>query len=305
MAAGARDVTQGNSTPATAQSPGSVPEVAERLCALGWAVVACCQPTSGGACSAPWHPRPCDRRGKRPVLAYVARRPTLSEIKEIAGRLGAVNLAVLTGELIGIDADSPEAEAEVAALIGNVETPTRERRPGRGRLWLFRRPEGIEVGNRAHFGRSGAVDIRGEGGIVIVPPSVSASGHVYGWVPGRSPWVVEAARLPAALLLLVAPHERSTTDVQIPVGELRPPGRLDFFLRTNSRLRRLWKGEKRKGDTSRSGVDFSVAVLLLDLGLPACEVAAAIALRPDAHSTEPDYLVRTVQAARRGRLPCR
>jgi putative DNA primase/helicase len=92
----------------------------------------------------------------------------------------------------GVDADSGEvfeAEELVAKLCAEVGSPLPEtwtvKTPRGGRHLYFRLPkEGPPPGNRT--GLISRVDVRGEGGYVVVPPSVRADGKPYRWL--RAPW---------------------------------------------------------------------------------------------------------------------
>ncbi|WP_169796628.1 bifunctional DNA primase/polymerase [Chondromyces crocatus] len=144
-------------------------------------------------CSAAWHPRPCDRAGKRPLLAdyprWAARGPSFADVESSLRVWAPCNLAlVAVGVLVVIEADSPDADAELASLGGAelASAPAREARSGRGRAYVFRAPPGVNVPNGARRGTSGAVDVRGTGGLLVVPPSRHVSGHVYAWLPGRA-----------------------------------------------------------------------------------------------------------------------
>jgi hypothetical protein len=97
--------------------------------------------------------------------------------------LVAINLAIVIPEgRVAVDTDSPEADAEVAAMIRGVRTATREARPGRGRVWLFQ-TEGRDRNLPSSFGNgvSGKIDILGPGAILIAPGSTHESGHRYRW----------------------------------------------------------------------------------------------------------------------------
>ena len=68
---------------------------------------------------------------------------------------------------------------------------------GGGRQLLFRAPDGWTPPT---FKASPVgVDIRGQGGFIMAPPSMHASGQIYDWEPGRGPWEQEIAEAPAWL----------------------------------------------------------------------------------------------------------
>jgi len=57
------------------------------------------------------------------------------------------------------------------------------------------------------------VDIKGDGGYVVAPPSVHPNGNHYQWQAGRAPWDVNLAELPESLLQLLAKRDhRSNGD---------------------------------------------------------------------------------------------
>jgi putative DNA primase/helicase len=101
-------------------------------------------------------------------------------------------------------------------------SPTVTARTGSGGLHLLYQvpPNQIirnSVGRVAH-----GVDVRGDGGYVVVPPSIHPSGHLYCWLPGQSPWECPCAPLPATLLTRLSSPMSSEappiTASQIPVG---------------------------------------------------------------------------------------
>ena len=129
-------------------------------------------------------PRPDGRHdGKVPTIAwkrYQTERPTEAQIRDwFSG--APQNLAIVTGAVSGIvvvDADSSEGRRWCARHLKY--TPWQVQ-TARGFHLLYRHP-GVTVGNRAKLetgaGRI-AVDVRGDGGYVIGPGSVHASGHLY------------------------------------------------------------------------------------------------------------------------------
>jgi Bifunctional DNA primase/polymerase, N-terminal len=276
-----------------------------------------CRPIVDGWCTAHWHPYPCTDAGKRPlVTGYRTLADHLPDVRypiQQIRRFFDCNLGLVVPRgMVVVEADSPEGEAEIVELAAGVtdSAPVRERRPGRGRGWLF--CVGSLLGqpqNVIHAGRSSAIDILAAGSIFVVPPSVHTTGHRYSWVQGKAPWEVAAPPLPPALFQLIqtAPHKASVQRSMAPDAlDLTEDGftpgvsgRVAFLMRARTNLQRLWNGTgKRHGDPTASGYDFALAVELHSLKVPLKEIAEAIAARPAAHSTESTYCLRTASAAR-------
>jgi hypothetical protein len=89
-------------------------------------------------------------------------------------------------------------ELEHGGLPDTVETRT----GGGGRHLYFAHPGGLAL-NRV--GIAPGIDFRGDGGCVVVPPSVHPSGRRYEWLPRRAPHEIGTAALPSWLLSLVRP----------------------------------------------------------------------------------------------------
>ena len=71
-------------------------------------------------------------------------------------------------------------------------------------------PAGRPVPRNDQSGRLGAgLDIRGEGGQVVVAPTVHPNGNAYAWEVGHAPGEIDMAEAPAWLMDLLAPVERS------------------------------------------------------------------------------------------------
>jgi len=155
----------------------SVLEVARRLHALGLSVIPVPRPRPGVA---PGHPGD----GKVPAIAwrdYQTRLPTDAELVAWFGG-EPMNIAIVTGavsDAVVVDADDPIALAwcthHLPYTVWQTET-------SRGfHLW-YRHP-GVRVPNRAclELGGDGRlkIDVRGDGGFVIAPGSVHASGVEY------------------------------------------------------------------------------------------------------------------------------
>jgi hypothetical protein len=150
-------------------------------------------------CSSPGkHPR--TRNGSKNATSAVAQIVQWFDVD-----FPESNVGIATGAATGIvvlDVDTRHGgEASLAAL----ETqhgefpPTPTSRTGGGGLHFFFRHPGGTIRNSA--GALGAgLDVRGEGGFVVAPPSVHASGASYEWLPGRAPDQVPLVPIPPWLL---------------------------------------------------------------------------------------------------------
>lgn len=174
-----------STTAAPAISTPAVRSWAERYLALGWSVI----PLG---------------RDKRPLIrweAYQHRTPTPEELADWRRRYRGANIGIVTGAVSGLvvlDEDGPDAQE---SLRGRVLPPTPTARTGKGYHRYFRHP-GRPVPNAVRI--LPGLDVRGDGGYVMAPPSVHPSGRRYEWVDGLSPWDVPPAPLPEWLLALLA-----------------------------------------------------------------------------------------------------
>jgi hypothetical protein len=89
------------------------------------------------------------------------------------------NVAILTGSgsgIVAVDIDGQAGEDALVELCGN--PPTVCNVTGKGRHVIFQHP-GVAVPNRVRLADS--LDVRGDGGYIVVPPSIHALGHAYRW----------------------------------------------------------------------------------------------------------------------------
>lgn len=115
------------------------------------------------------------------------------------------NMGLITGACSGgvfvvdLDLQKEKGAAEwwLALLTVNnnaidIETPV-QTTGGGGKQMLFRAPVGwIPPTCKTAIG----VDIRGQGGFAMLPPSRHASGQMYDWDPGKAPWNIEIEQAP-------------------------------------------------------------------------------------------------------------
>jgi archaellum biogenesis ATPase FlaH len=120
-------------------------------------------------------------RDKKPLVAwkkYQSIRPTIAEITQWFTQYPEANIAVITGKqsnvvVVDIDPRHNGSDKEFNHII-TVKSKT----GGGGYHYFFLYEEGIQN----HIGIKEGIDIRGEGGLVVVPPSLHESGNHYEWI---------------------------------------------------------------------------------------------------------------------------
>ena len=141
-----------------------------------------------------WSVIPMQPQGKRPLVAWRRFQQEAAPAQEIAHwfeRWPDANVGIVTGAVSGlvvVDVDArnggPHSVAALETAHGPLP-PTVEAITGGGGRHLFYRHPGSVVSNRVAW-RPG-IDVRGDGGCVVAPPSLHPSGRRYAWAPGRSP----------------------------------------------------------------------------------------------------------------------
>jgi len=159
-----------------------------------------------------WSVVPIEPRGKRPTVAwldYQHRLPTEDEVERWFRRRYDANLGIVTGAVSGLvvlDVDPRHGgEASLAALeVEHGPLPrTVEARTWGGWRHLYCAHPGNAIPNRV--GLAPGIDLRGDGGMVVAPPSVHPSGRRYAWVAGHAPDEMLLAPIPRWLSALVRP----------------------------------------------------------------------------------------------------
>ena len=141
-----------------------------------------------------WSVIPMQPRGKRPLVVwreFQQRSATADEIDRWYRHWPDANVGIVTGQVSGIvvvDIDAGHGGAESVARAEDLHGPlpvTVEAATGGGGRHLYYAHAGVAVANRVAL-RPG-IDVRGDGGCVVAPPSVHPSGRCYVWVDGRGP----------------------------------------------------------------------------------------------------------------------
>ncbi|MDD9946970.1 MAG: bifunctional DNA primase/polymerase [Myxococcales bacterium] len=163
-----------------------------------------------------WKVHPLQPQSKKPASSHGFKDATTSLAK--IGRWwrsnAGFNVGVATGEGSGVfvlDVD-PGGECALSGLEAASDTLPRtvEASTGRkdGRHLYFAYP-GVRVAcSSGALGRG--LDVRGDGGYVVVPPSVHPNGRRYSWAAGRGPGEIDLAHAPSRLLTLVAPAQSAS-----------------------------------------------------------------------------------------------
>ncbi|MEJ2141208.1 MAG: bifunctional DNA primase/polymerase [Gammaproteobacteria bacterium] len=157
-----------------------------------------------------WSVIPIRPRDKRPMIKwqeYQQRLATTDEIKHWYHRWPDANVAVVTGAISGlvvVDIDPRHGgeqsmarwEKQYGRLPDTVESIT----GGGGRHLYFLHPGGV-IHNRVNI--VDGIDLRGDGGCIVTPPSIHHSGHAYTWRRGHEPGKIRMADIPGWLLSLL------------------------------------------------------------------------------------------------------
>ena len=190
-----------------ARSPAALAAV--EYAGRGWAVVPCHAPGAGGFCSCR-HPD-CASPGKHPRVPTGLHAATTDQATIAAWwrRWPTANVAIRTGAasgLVVIDIDPPHGgDVSLAGLTAqhSDDMPAVSVRTGSGGSHIYLAHPGGLVRNTA--GRLGdGIDVRGDGGYVIAPPSRHPSGGSYAWagsgptIGTPPPWLVAALQPPAS-----------------------------------------------------------------------------------------------------------
>lgn len=126
------------------------------------------------------HPENCSDRGKHPLTQW--RNHSTTDEKEIVAWFAGTNrnVGIDCGKsgLVVIDEDTPGALQALADQLGEPIPATFTVKTGRGHHYYFEQPAS-PLGNQAGSLKVHHIDVRGEGGYVVGPGSLHASGTHY------------------------------------------------------------------------------------------------------------------------------
>src|SRR5262249_55167437 len=173
----------------------------------GWPVFPCHTPRADGTCSCR---RDCGRDiGKHPRTFHGLKDASTDPvtIRRWWKMWPGANVAIVTGAVSGLavlDVDQAKGGYESLDALEEAHTPLPETvqslTGGGGMHGVFAHP-GVHVSNSVATLGPGLA-IRGDGGYIIAPPSVHASGTLYAWEVQHDPDDTPLAPMPAWLLAL-------------------------------------------------------------------------------------------------------
>ena len=199
-------------TPYLPPVPASVVDAAAVYVAAGFQIVALWGLTPAGACQCSAGAACGKAAGKHPVMRgwqRIENGDVLAHLRRHPGR----NLGLIMGgprRLVALDVDGEGGAAQLGAheaMHGRLPPTVTQRTGSGGEHRLFFCPDHLDVGRlgnrvRVAGGAGGAhdgLDVRAEGGLIVVAPSTHRSGRPYQWTAGG-----EVAALPGALFSLLA-----------------------------------------------------------------------------------------------------
>jgi putative DNA primase/helicase len=186
-----------------------------------------------------WPVFPVQPRGKEPLTStgFKAATTDAAQVSKWWDTWPDANVACVPGQTghIVIDIDGPEGEAAARAL-GLLSEPTLTVTTARGRHLWFKHPGGT-IGN---VPLADHLDVRGDAGYVLLPPSVHPTGAVYRW-HGK---LDEALPLPDGVRAKLGNGHRAT--VAQPIPERIPEGQ------RNATLASLAGSMRRRGSSEQA-----------------------------------------------------
>jgi hypothetical protein len=161
----------------------------------GWAVLPL-HWVVGSACSCG---RRCDSPGKHPLLPRGVHEASaeLTYVETWWHRWPQANIGIATGAVSGLVVLDVDGAKGRTSLSCRPVPPTVRVFTGHGEHHYFEHPGQCTIKNAV--GLAPGLDIRADGGYVVAPPSLHASGRNYAWADGCVPGEVELAPAPGWL----------------------------------------------------------------------------------------------------------
>lgn len=160
---------------------------------------------------------PINPNDKKPAIdswkKYQCRQPSQEELIEWFGNGSENNIGIVTGKISNlavVDLDSKDA-VEFADKNNFPPTPLVKTKKGYHLYYQYK--EGVR--NYQKRDDLPGIDLRGEGGYVVAPPSVHPSGIGYEWVEGKALDDIDITELPEGILAKRPEHKTPIKDLLV------------------------------------------------------------------------------------------
>ncbi len=178
-------------------------EEIKRLISLGFVIIPLHGIDPSGQCTC--SKTDCSSPGKHPIRKWQDRQNqahTLEEAERLFSQVPYANIGVLTGSASGNivvwDYDGQAGEEKMLEHIRLYGLKTLAVRTGNGCHIYYRLPSNVQIGNSVK--KFDGIDLRGENGFCVAPPSKHISGRPYHWIDGYSPNDQTITLIPSQLL---------------------------------------------------------------------------------------------------------
>jgi hypothetical protein len=150
-----------------------------------------------------WSVIPIREKAKRPAVPwkkYQGECVSERTLHDWFSRKPEYNVAIVTGALSGLVVLDIDPRHGGKDSLKNLESehgmlpPTMESITGGGGRHVYFSHPGGDIPNRANI--EPGLDLRGDGGCIVAPPSVHPSGKPYRWKKGHAPGEIDIAPLP-------------------------------------------------------------------------------------------------------------
>jgi putative DNA primase/helicase len=157
---------------------------------------------------------------KKPLTTHGLKDATQTQagVREFWTRWPDAGIALVTDGLIVLDFDAKNGGLESKSVIetkyGKLPRTRTHRTGGRGEHWIYRNTDGTDIRNTVAFAGYQGVDLRANGGYIVVPPSLHKSGRRYE--------VIDDSDIVTAPVWLIELAAKRTTKPRQPSLESRP-----------------------------------------------------------------------------------
>jgi putative DNA primase/helicase len=141
-------------------------------------------------------------RGKKPAIKswaeYQSRFATDEELKKWFGNGSKKNIGIVTGNISGIDVLDLDSQEAIQYAKEHKFPITSSVKTGKGFHCYYKHKDGVR--NFQKRDDLPGIDLRGDGGYVVAPPSIHPSGQQYQWVEGKGLDDIPCGKLPGIVL---------------------------------------------------------------------------------------------------------